>query len=164
MNRNLLLLLGGGAILLWYLDSQKKTPTTTSGTGAGTGAPAGAPTGAAPASPAPPPAPTPAPVPVAAPFAQTLQRVKDAINSSGVSTTYIYGLQSPDVWNWYAMQAIPNWTAPAPESLYPGTPDAHRPVTFTDWWAKVQTFLPTGLSGFAPRSPLFSQLYGGWMA
>lgn len=149
MNRNLLLLLGGGAVLLWYLD-QKVFPQSNQ-------------TSAAPGTPAQPAAAKPAAV---APSSDIKAKIEAAILAGGNSNTFIYGQQSPDTWGWFAMQALPGWTAPGPEQLYPGVPDAHKPVTFADWFTRVAPSLPgsTGLSGFVPKSPLFNQLYGGWMA
>lgn len=150
MNRNMLLMLGGGAILLWYLNNQKPATAVPS-----------AAAGTHPATPA-----TPAAQP-AAPVGSSLKsKIEAAIVAGGNSNTYIYGQQSPDTWNWHAMQAFPGWAAPSPEDLYPGVPDVHgKAVTFGDWFGRLQPFLASaGLSGFVPRSPLFNRLYGGWMA
>lgn len=183
MNRNMLLLLGGGAILLWYLDQKKNSATTASPSVPSallTNAPGTGP-GNTPNNivqfpttfPTPKTNPTPVtvqqpPVLVADPnySTPTQQAIEAAINASGVSSTYIYGQQSPDTWNWYAMQAAPGWSAPAPEALFPGVPNVHdKPVSFNDWYRALRSYSPPGsLSGFVPRSAMFNRVYGGWMA
>jgi hypothetical protein len=61
--------------------------------------------------------------------------------------------QTPDTWNWWLMQVVqpfsPNWTAPAPETLFPVASDAHAVVDFPTYWAAVTPMLTTnlGLSG-----------------
>lgn len=147
MNRNLLLLLGGGAVLLWYLNNQQQPAATPPA--------AATPKPAAPAQPA-----------AVAPSSAVRAKIEAAMIAAGNSNTFIYGQQSPDTWGWFAMQALPGWTDPAPEQLYPGVPDAHKPVTFADWFTRVTPFLPgsTGLNGFVPKSPMFDRVYGGWIA
>ncbi len=154
MNKQMLLMLGGGAVILWYLTQQKAVA-----------APAAA-VAPKPAAAQPQPSMSTVQGPAAAAPASALkQKIEAAILAGGGSNTYIYGQQSPDVWNWHAMQAFPGWTAPSPDDLYPGEPNVHaKMVTFADWFGRVQPFLVSGgLSGFRPRSPMFSQLYGGWM-
>ena len=99
------------------------------------------------------------------------------IGHSGVSDTFIQGMQTPDVWNYYLDSYLASlgtsYSAPAPEDLFPNTTNAHQPVTFNQWYAAVQSALPNGLSGLGwpwGRSmgggrviPMFRS-YGGWTA
>ena len=138
------LMFGGAAVLayLWYKNQQDAAPTPQT----------------TPVVPTSPTSGTTAP----APHAQTLQAIQNVINNSGVSSTYIYSQQSPDIWNYYAMQAIPGWTAPTPESMFGTYGNAHAPITFQAWWQKVQQFLPQGLSGGnIPR--VNQQMAMGWL-
>lgn len=105
---NKYLLFGGGALALYLLTRQQA---------------AGGP-----------PAPGLSGPPVDTRAAQQL--VRQAIEQSGVSTTYIYSQQQPQIWNYYAEQAL-RWTPPATETLF-GPQDAHKPVTFETWWRKLE--------------------------
>lgn len=94
---------------------------------------------------------------------QLQAKVVAFINSSGVSSTYISGSQSPDTWNYFLMQVTPGYTAPAPESMFPNASDAHAPVTFQTWWAAVLPFLQSsGLAGLGWRRRRPVGVYGGW--
>ena len=132
MNKGLLIL--GGGVLLYYLYSQQKAH--------GRDTPAAAAAGASPAATQPPATPAVSSSPQRA-------AIVAAVNASGVSSTYIYGQQGPDTWNWYAMQAFPGWTAPTPETLYPGEPNVHtKTYTFDDWFSRDQnTCLRQGCRG-----------------
>jgi hypothetical protein len=149
MNKGLLIV-GGGVLLYWLYSRQ----TGTAAAPPSTAAPAGTP----------PPSPTPS-----APAASTGQRaaIVSAINSSGVSSTFIYGQQGVDTWNWYAMQAFPGWTAPTPETLYPGEPNVHtKTYGFDDWFSRIQKYLPQ-VAGMSGTSRVMRSAYvgpGGWMA
>lgn len=155
MDSKLLMLLGGGALLYWYLTKQQTpattTTTTTTGTGTGTST-----TGTTPGAGA------TNTTPVPNQFPTTLSRIQAALVAGGV-TNYGGMLQSPDAWNTYANSAIPGFTAPAPEDLFPNATDAHAPVTFSAWWSALQKFLPAGLSGYGPVSPHW-HMAGGWRA
>ena len=153
MNKGLLIL--GGGVLLYWLYSQQKgaaaTPTASTSHSAGT-SPASTGTGTSSTSS------TPDPQKAA---------ITAAINSSGVSSTFIYGQQGVDTWNWYAMQAFPGWTAPSPETLYPGVPNVHsQTYTFDDWYKRIQQYLPkaAGMSGYRPMQQSAYVGPGGWMA
>ena len=70
------------------------------------------------------------------------QSIQDAINSSGVSNTYIYSQQPPATWNYFGRKGVPGWEPPAPETLFGNVGnDANKPITFQAWWAKVQPYL-----------------------
>jgi hypothetical protein len=71
-------------------------------------------------------------------------------------------LQTPDVWNYYLRQAIPSFTPPTPESMFPGVSDAHAAVPFNTWWNAVTPFLPSGLSGMAEVLMEPSAMGRGW--
>ena len=153
MNKNILLILGGGAVL-YYLYSKQTAPAAAA-TGAAAATPPAQPLTAAPQTPS------------VSPAQQA--KITAAINSSGVSTTFIFGQQTPDTWNWYAMQAFPGWTAPAPETLYPGVPNVHSMTyTFADWFGRIQQYLPTtglsGLGGTAYNPVSQWRGPGGWYA
>jgi hypothetical protein len=154
MNTKLLMILGGGVLLYLWSQSQSK-PQSAAGSAGG---------GATPTPRPQPPASVPTPPAVsAAGYQATMQKIQAYIMASGVSDTYLHGQQTPDVWNWYAMQVLTGWVAPAPEDMFPNTSDAHKAVDFATWWAAVQPFLPKGLSGMPwPRSNYFA--YGGWLA
>ena len=148
---NKILLIAGGGLALWYLMSKNAAPAAV--------VPDRTPAGPPPANPPSDPNTTPTPPQ----YSQTLARIQQAITSSGNSATFSYGLQSPDVWNTFAQQAIPNYQPPAPEDLFPGSTNAHAPVTFQVWWGALQKFLPQGLSGlgFRRQSPHW-HMAGGW--
>jgi hypothetical protein len=154
-----LLILGGGAVLYYFYSKQTAAPAAT---------PAPAAAGATP--PLTPTQPLTA-TPVQPASGSTAQRAQivNYINGSGVSSTFIYGQQTPDTWNWYAMQAFPGWTAPTPETLYPGVPNVHSMTyTFDDWFGRVQQYLPPATSGVAGmgRVKMISPYMGpgGWYA
>ena len=156
MNKGLLIL-GGGVLLYWLYSQQKGSAAPAP---ASSSAPAGGTTGSQP--------PATSTTTTASP-SSTAQRaaIVAAVNSSGVSSTFIYGQQGVDTWNWYAMQAFPGWTAPTPETLYPGVPNVHsNSYTFDDWFGRIQKYLPTtgsGMSGYARPSSAYVGP-GGWMA
>lgn len=121
---NKYLLFGGGALALYLLTRQQAT-------GAGPTAPSlsGTP----------------------ADSAAARQAIRDTVERSGVSTTYIYSDQQPVVWNYYARQAL-GWNPPEPPVLF-GLTDAHKPVDFENWWKKVEPHLP-------PSNPVGAQQQG----
>ena len=71
------------------------------------------------------------------------------IANSGVSNTFIYSSQSPDVWNYYLMKAVPGFVAPNDSQLFPGSANPQTPVTFQAWWNAMLPFLPTLPAGMA---------------
>ena len=147
----------GGGVLLYYLYGQQKTAATPT--------PASTPAAATPPAQSPGPS---LPGPAVNPSASQRAAIVAYINGSGVSSTFVYGQQTPDTWNWYAMQTFPNWTAPDPALLYPGEPNVHtKTYTFDDWFKRIAPYLPTtGMSGVQeswwPRSKYVGP--GGWLA
>lgn len=157
MNSKVLMVLGGGVLLYYVFGKQSAAaPTTT-------------PTSGTTAAGATPPAPSPAGTVAATPQSPSQRAtIVNYINGSGVSSTFVYGQQTPDTWNWYAMQANPGWTAPDPQLLYPGEPNVHtKTYTFDDWFKRVQPYLPgsaaSSLQGYTP-SRWYAVGPGGWMA
>lgn len=157
MNSKVLMVLGGG-VLLYYLYSKQSSSAP---------APATTPAaGATPQTPGPSLSTTPGNPPASTSSSQRATIV-NYINGSGVSSTFVYGQQTPDTWNWYAMQANPGWTAPDPQLLYPGEPNVHtKTYTFDDWFGRIQKYLPpvgASLQGFE-ASRWYAAGPGGWMA
>lgn len=154
MNKAFMVL--GGGVLLYYLFGQQK--------------PAASPAPAAtPAAAIPPAAQTPGPsvtAPAAVSNAAQRAAIVAYINGSGVSSTFVYGQQTPDTWNWYAMRTFEGWNAPDPETLYPGEPNVHsKTYTFDDWFKRITPYLPgMGMSGLESKSQWYAVGPGGWMA
>jgi hypothetical protein len=170
MDRNMLLLLGGGALVLWWMNRQQHPATTGTGTGAGTGT--GTSTGTQPTTGTTSGGTTTGTSTATAAATDAIkQTIINSINTSGVSSTFTAGNQSADTWNWYAMRALPGWTAPAPEDLFPMRTDPHGPVSFEDWWAVARPFLASwvaagGLHGLGMYGQVpaydWQSVYGGW--
>ncbi len=137
------LILIGAAALLYYFYTQSQTATPAASTAPTTDTAASPTTPpAAPASPS-----APAAVPgYSGPMPQTYAAVVAAA-LAGLGPGSGNSLQTPDVWNWYLMQAVPNLTAPSPDAMFPGAANVHAPVSFSTWWSAVSPLLPSGLSG-----------------
>lgn len=88
-------------------------------------------------------------------YAAVVQYALQGLGPGGGQT-----VQSPDVWNYYLRQAIPSFTPPAPEQMFPGVSDVHAAVPFNTWWNAVTPFLPSGLAGLG--NPAASQMARGW--
>lgn len=145
---NPFVLIGAGLLLYYFYSHQT-----------------GAPAASVPSSPAPSSAASGANAQPAPAFSATYQAVVAAA-LKGLGPGGGQTLQSPDVWNYYLMSSVPNYTAPAPEELFPHVADAHAPVSFDAWWGTVQSFLPKGLGDFGqasygvPQNPVSS--LKGW--
>jgi hypothetical protein len=161
----ILLLLGGGVAIWWYFEQQNTTTTATPVTTTQITPPAITPvstTGSTPTSGSTTPPATTPPGQGSNPYVA----ITAQLAAAGDSTS---SLMSADQWNYFAAQAYPTFSAPAPETLFPAlanTPStvnaglnaSHDPVSFSTWWAAISPYLPTtvGVSGMGS--------WGGWAA
>ena len=174
---NPIILVGGAALVLWYLYSQSQTATTSSSQTktTGSGSNSANQTQAIPAETANSPEPA---------VSHYLSQYTGQVPTSGLAKMILDGV-SPNItnspqtvwtWNYYLSLLMaklsPNFTLPTPEQVLPNTPNPETAtVSFAVWWNGVRPFLPSGLSGLGdlvsgtsfsvPQNPIVSQM-GGW--
>lgn len=171
MKPNTLIMLAGGALVLYYLMGDK-TPATAGGSGAGagagTGAGAGAGSGAGAAG---------AGAGAGSGTGGTSFNSLDAIYRRLVTVATAGGVNpavgvGPDAWNTYLVLPTVSTvvTAPDPMAVFPGI-DRSKAMTAVQYWSGMSDYLSknSGLKGIGlglavpyPRSRFFA--YGGWQA
>ncbi len=148
-----LLIVGGGGLLLWYLNSKgylnfgtttapaTTGPATGSGTGAGTGTGSGGGT--------------------SAPNYNSLAAIYTRLVADAGATAQTNGLTA-DGWNYSLARVVANVTPPDPAVLFPDQDRAMK-ITAATYWSAVSPYLHTtyNLSGLRG---LGMARYGGWAA